>query len=96
MMIRLARAAAILLLLSQVAVGWAFPWDKDMVDQPVPKAQRSQAPAEPDAIPTTGTETLPTSTTDIEFIENKDNAALIIMTILIRFDLRTWIWHTFE
>ncbi|MFL2554466.1 MAG: c-type cytochrome [Candidatus Rariloculaceae bacterium] len=77
MMIRLARAAAILLLLSQVAVGWAFPWNKDMVDQPVPKAQRSQAPAEPDAIPTTGTETLPTSTTDIEFIENKDNAATL-------------------
>ncbi len=69
------RAAIALLLLGQVAAGWGFPWDKDMVDQPIAKPQRSQAPAEPDSIPTTGTETLPTSTTDIEFIENKDNAA---------------------
>jgi mono/diheme cytochrome c family protein len=76
-MTRSVRAAIALLLLGQVAAGWGFPWDKDMVDQPIAKPQRSQAPAEPDSIPTTGTETLPTATTDIEFIEAKDNAATL-------------------
>ena len=44
------QATAALLLLSLSAVSWDYPWDKDMVDQPIAKAQRSQAPAEPNAM----------------------------------------------
>ena len=71
------RMAIVLLLLCQSAASWGYPWDKDMVDQPIPKAQRSLAPAEPNAVPTTGTETLPSPTTEAGMFEAKDDAATL-------------------
>lgn len=66
-----------LLLGGQAAAAWSFPWDKDMVDQPSAKAQESVAPAEPDAIPVGGTETLPVPTSEAEAFAFKDAAATL-------------------
>ena len=71
------QATVALLLLSLSAVSWGYPWDKDMVDQPIAKAQRSQAPAEPNAIPVGGTETLPAPTTEAGMFDAKDAAATL-------------------
>jgi len=62
-------------LYAYAAVVWAYPWDQDMVDQPSAKPQESVAPAEPDAIPIGGTETLPTPTSEKESFDGKDAAA---------------------
>jgi mono/diheme cytochrome c family protein len=62
-------------LLGVATTGWSFPWDKDMVDQPAAKPQRSAAPAPPNSVPTTGRETLPTPTTEKELFKAKDAAA---------------------
>ena len=35
------RTIATLLLLGQATLGWAYPWDQDMVDQPSAKPQES-------------------------------------------------------
>ncbi len=72
-----ARTIAVLLLISQANPGWAYPWDQDMVDQPFAKPQRSPAPAEPDAIPIVGGETLPAPTTEKGMTEAKDAAAVV-------------------
>ena len=64
-------------LLCQAALGWSYPWDKDMVDQPVAKAQRFLAPLEPDAIPVAGTETLPAPETEAGMFAAKDDAATL-------------------
>jgi mono/diheme cytochrome c family protein len=55
----------------------SLPWDKDMVDQPVAKAQRTPAPAEPDAVPIVGGENLPAPDIDDEQAMDaaKDEAA---------------------
>ena len=71
------QAALALLLMCLATVSWANPWDKDMVDQPIAKAQRSQAPAEPNAIPVGGTETLPAPTTEAGMFDAKDDAATL-------------------
>ena len=71
------QTAIVLMLLSQASIGWGYPWDKDMVDQPIPKPQRSLAPAEPDAIPVGGTETLPAPTTEAGMFDAKDDAATL-------------------
>ena len=71
---RTTQAAIALTLLGQSVVGWGNPWDKDMVDQPIAKAQRSVAPAGPDAIPVVGGETLPAPTTEAGMFEAKDEA----------------------
>ena len=65
------------ILLSQAAVSWSFPWDKDMVDQPSPKAQESVAPAESDGLPVKGGETLPAPTTEAGMFEAKDAAVVV-------------------
>jgi len=54
----------------------AFPWDQDMVDQPIAKPQRSPAPAAPDSIPIVGGETMPAPTTEEGMTEAKKAAAI--------------------
>jgi mono/diheme cytochrome c family protein len=71
------RVAAIVLLLIQAGPGWSFPWDKDMVDQPSAKPQESEAPAEPDAVPVAGGETVPAPTTEAAMFAAKDAAAAL-------------------
>jgi hypothetical protein len=62
-------------LLVPIASGWAFPWDKDMVDQPSEKAQESAAPpGPPGSVPISGGETVPLPLSDIESLEMKDAA----------------------
>ncbi len=74
---RTTRAITALLLLSYAALGWGYPWDQDMVDQPSAKPQESPAPAEPDAIPIVGGETMPDPTTEEASSAAKDAAAVI-------------------
>ena len=74
---RTTQAAIALTLLGQSVVAWGYPWDKDMVDQPIAKAQRSEAPAGPDAIPVVGGETLPAPTTEAGMFEAKDEAVTL-------------------
>jgi mono/diheme cytochrome c family protein len=58
--------------------GSGFPWNKDMVDQPAEKPQKSVAPPPPpDSVPTTGRETLPAPTTEKELFKAKDAAAAV-------------------
>ncbi len=52
-------------------------WDKDMVDQPSAKPQASIAPAEPDAIPTWGGETVPEPDSERALFAAKDAAAAL-------------------
>ena len=71
------RTIAVLLLTSQASLGWAYPWDQDMVDQPIAKPQRSLAPAGPGSIPIAGGETLPAPTTVEGMSDAKDAAAAV-------------------
>ena len=73
------RTIAALLLLGYGPVGWGYPWDQDMVDQPSAKPQESPAPAGPDSasVPTVGGETLPAPATEQGMDEAKDAAAAI-------------------
>ncbi len=71
------RVAATVLMLCLTASSWGNPWDKDMVDQPIAKPQRSLAPAEPNAVPIGGTETLPSPTTEAGMFDAKDDAATL-------------------
>jgi mono/diheme cytochrome c family protein len=71
----MSRVLLTIMLCGYPAVVWGYPWDQDMVDQPSAKAQESVAPAEPDAIPVGGTETLPTPTSEAEIFDAKDAAA---------------------
>ena len=68
----------ILILMMMPLSVWAYPWDKDMVDQPSEKAQESAAPPGPGSIPTDGGEIVPQPRTDQEFDEMKDAAANIV------------------
>ena len=65
------------LLLGQAAVVWGYPWDQDMVDQPSAKPQESAAPAEPDAVPIAGGETMPAPTTERGMFDAKDAAVSV-------------------
>lgn len=56
---------------------WAFPWNKDMVDQPSAKPQESASPPPPDSVPITGRETVPAPTTERELFKAKDEAAFL-------------------
>jgi mono/diheme cytochrome c family protein len=67
----------VLLLLVVPVTGGAYPWDKDMVDQPSEKAQESIAPPGPGSIPTDGGEIVPQPITDQEFDDMKEAAAAI-------------------
>ena len=53
----------------------AFPWDKDMVDQPSEKPQESVAPPGPGSIPTDGGEPVPAPANDEQADEMKLAAA---------------------
>jgi mono/diheme cytochrome c family protein len=68
----------ILLLSWPMTFAWAYPWDKDMVDQPTEKAQESIAPAGPGSIPTTGGETVPLPLTDDESLDMKEAAVAMV------------------
>ena len=74
---RIIRNIAIILLLVQSGPSGSYPWDKDMVDQPVAKAQRTPAPAEPNSVPIVGGENLPAPDPDDEQAMDaaKDEAA---------------------
>ena len=47
------RTIAFVLLFGQANPGWGYPWDQDMVDQPIAKPQRTPAPAGPEPGPST-------------------------------------------
>ncbi|HEY0687380.1 MAG TPA: cytochrome c [Steroidobacter sp.] len=70
-------ASVALVLLGAATTCWSFPWDKDMVDQPSAKPQRTAAPAPPNSVPTTGRETLPKPTTEKELFKAKEEAAVL-------------------
>lgn len=74
---RLTQLTMVLVLTGFATVGSSFPWNKDMVDQPIAKPQRSLAPAEGDGVPTEGGETLPAPDTEAGMFEAKDAAAVI-------------------
>ncbi len=59
------------------SIGWAYPCNKDMVDQPSEKAQESIAPPGPGSVLIEGGETLPLPLTDDEAADMKDAAAAI-------------------
>ncbi|MGH8166368.1 MAG: c-type cytochrome, partial [Woeseiaceae bacterium] len=59
------------------SLGWAYPWDQDMVDQPSEKPQESVAPPGPGSVPVDGGETVPRPLTDEESFDMKDAAAAI-------------------
>jgi mono/diheme cytochrome c family protein len=67
----------LLAMLAPTTAGWGFPWNKDMVDQPAEKAQKSAVPPPPDSIPVTGRENLPAPTTEKELFKAKDDAAAL-------------------
>lgn len=69
--------AATLLALGLGSAAWAFPWDKDMVDQPSAKPQESLAPPGPSGVPIAGGETLPAPTTEQGMFDAKEEAASI-------------------
>ena len=66
-----------LLLLVATTPARGFPWDQDMVDQPSAKPQESATPAQPNAVPIKGGETLPAPTSEREIFAAKDAAASI-------------------
>ena len=74
---RTAQVAALLVLSGFATASSSFPWNKDMVDQPVAKPQRSLAPDGPNSVPVVGGETLPAPDTEAGMFEAKDAAAAI-------------------
>jgi mono/diheme cytochrome c family protein len=67
-----------LFVMAPASIGWAYPWDQDMVDQPSEKAQESIAPPGPGSVPIEGGETLPLPLTDDEAADMKDAAATLV------------------
>ncbi len=74
---RLTLLTVSLFVMAPASLGWAYPWDKDMVDQPSEKAQESIAPPGPGSVPTNGGETVPLPLTDQESADMKEAAAAI-------------------
>lgn len=66
-----------LLIVMPCSLGWAYPWDQDMVDQPSEKAQESIAPPGPGSVPINGGETVPLPLTESQASDMKDAAAAI-------------------
>ena len=64
-------------MLATATSGWGYPWNKDMVDQPAEKPQKSAVPPPPGSIPVTGRENLPAPTTENEIFKAKDAAATL-------------------
>lgn len=71
------RFGMLLLILLPASLGWSYPWDKDMVDQPSEKPQESMAPPGPGSVPVDGGEIVPLPLTDLQADEMKDMAAKI-------------------
>lgn len=67
-----------LLMIGPASLGWAYPWDQDMVDQPSQKAQESIAPPGPGSVPIDGGEALPLPLNDDEASAMKDAAAALL------------------
>jgi mono/diheme cytochrome c family protein len=61
-----------------ISLGWAYPWDQDMVDQPAEKAQESIAPEGPGSVPISGGETTPMPLTEEQSLDMKEAAVSII------------------
>ncbi len=74
---RLTLLTVSLFVMAPASLGWAYSWDKDMVDQPSEKAQESIAPPGPGSVPTNGGETVPLPLTDQESADMKEAAAAI-------------------
>ncbi len=72
---RLSIQTCTLLLLLPGGLAWAYPWDKDMVDQPTEKAQESVSPGDPGSVPVSGGETMPLPLNDEEAFAMKDAMA---------------------
>lgn len=73
------RASLAIALLGATSAALAFPWNRDMVDQPSEKAQESIAPAGPGSVPVAGGETMPTPANDEEAFEMKDAIATVTL-----------------
>ena len=65
------------LALSAADSSQAYPWDKDMVDQPAEKPQESPAPPGPGSVPVTGGEPVPAPADDAEADDMKIAAAAL-------------------
>jgi S-disulfanyl-L-cysteine oxidoreductase SoxD len=74
-MIARARFVAALALLGCSTFAAAFPWNKDMVDQPSPKPQAERPPPGPGSVPTTGVEIVPAPASEAEVFAGKEAAA---------------------
>lgn len=74
--------AILLMLIFPASHGWAYIWDKDMVDQPSEKAQESIAPPGPGSVPINGGETVPLPSNDQESSDMKEAAAAIQNPVL--------------
>jgi mono/diheme cytochrome c family protein len=83
---RRAEILTVLILLAMPLSGGAYPWDKDMVDQPSEKAQESTAPPGPGSIPTDGGEIVPEPKNDQDFDDMKSAAAAIVNPIPAELD----------
>lgn len=70
--------APLLMLVLPASPGWAFPWDKDMVDQPSEKPQESVAPPDPGSVPVSGDEIVPLPADDEESFEMKDAMVTLV------------------
>lgn len=71
------RCVVLLSLAGVAGYAHAFPWDKDMVDQPSVKPQEAVAPQASGGIPTRGGETLPAPETEAGMFAAKDAAVSI-------------------
>ncbi len=65
------------LLVLPAGIAGAYPWNKDMVDQPSEKAQESIAPPGPGSVPINGGETMPIPQNDQERSDMKKAAAAV-------------------
>ena len=74
---RIACTVVAALALGHTVASLAYPWDQDMVDQPSANPQESPAPAEPNAVPVIGGETVPAPMTVEGMLAAKAAAAAI-------------------
>lgn len=71
------RAVIVVVAVLVAAPALAFPWNKDMVDQPSAKPQESAAPPPPGSVPVSGREIVPNPVTREELFKAKDAAATL-------------------
>ena len=78
-MSNIVRSSVAIALLSVTSAALAFPWNKDMVDQPSEKAQESVSPPDPGSVPVNGGETLPLPANDEEAFAMKDAESTVTL-----------------